>query len=156
MICFRRADPAIQHSFSLLAFSFLACLVFFCLILFCFIVFNCELHKRSVVYTFTIFLRFKISLTNWIKLLFLSTFYHVSNFYISIIVNYIGADLSIKSLQGNDALHMAIKMKDHNLLFMLLHFGAGKKTFRSFVLYLFAFVLSFWNWYIFILLDLVV
>ena len=34
--------------------------------------------------------------------------------------------MSIKSLQGNDALHMAVRMKDHNLLFMLLHFGAGK------------------------------
>lgn len=32
----------------------------------------------------------------------------------------------MKSLHGNDALHMAVRMKDHYLLYMLLHLGAGK------------------------------
>lgn len=34
--------------------------------------------------------------------------------------------MGVKSLHGNDALHMAVRMKDHYLLYMLLHLGAGK------------------------------
>ena len=39
---------------------------------------------------------------------------------------YTGGNLSIKSTQGLDAVHMSVREKDFNLLFVLLHFGAGK------------------------------
>ena len=39
---------------------------------------------------------------------------------------YTGGKLSIKSTQGLDAVHMSVREKDFNLLFVLLHFGAGK------------------------------
>ena len=38
-----------------------------------------------------------------------------------------GADLRVKSVQGLDGLHMAVRAGDWNMLFMLLHFGAGEK-----------------------------
>jgi ankyrin repeat protein len=37
-----------------------------------------------------------------------------------------GVDLSVKSELGLDALHTALRMGNKNLLFMLLHYGAGK------------------------------
>jgi hypothetical protein len=37
----------------------------------------------------------------------------------------LGADLRVKSTQGLDALHLALRSKDSHLLLLLLHYGAG-------------------------------
>ena len=38
---------------------------------------------------------------------------------------FLGANLAVKSVQGLDPLHTALRMRDWNLLFLLLHYGAG-------------------------------
>lgn len=40
----------------------------------------------------------------------------------------LGADLRVKSTQGLDALHLALRAKDSHLLLLLMHYGAGMRV----------------------------
>ena len=58
---------------------------------------------------------------------------------------FLGANLTMKSTQGLDPLHTALRIRDWNLLFLLLHYGAGEFSFHFFIFFLFIFFYLFFS-----------
>lgn len=113
------------------AFIFSFCSHFLTILLYLFLL---HLSIRLSLFMFYTPFLFSIFFLNFIFLVLISFlfFKFCFHFYIYFYFQfffpffYLGAGLTLKSTQDLDPLHMALRSRDWNLLFLLLHYGAGR------------------------------
>ena len=86
-----------------------------------FVFFFCCLHLWVSIYAFSLPCCFLI-LWFFDSFIYLFFYSRILLFFLS----FLGANLTMKSTQGLDPLHTALRIRDWNLLFLLLHYGAGE------------------------------